>query len=398
MMYNLSNIDISKAVKDSNYAQEVGLNVRSFKQNDVDKTLYMLNYNKSKLGDVQDLEKFRSVITDGEKILCFSPPKSYKFQEFPHNKDIFTVEEFVEGTMINVFYFEGTWMCATKSVIGARCKFFKDFSKTYRTLFLEVMNHVELEFVDLDKSCCYSFIMQHPENRIVVPFNEMSLFLIKKYKCNGFNVKEVNDFEEMEERWANLKKPTQLFDKYSSNYISQLKDVFESEDNSYKTMGIVINCRGDRTKVWNPNYLMVKKLRGNNPKIQFQFYHLLKDKLIFEFLRYYPEYKNQFQEFKIDLFNYTETLWKKYRACYIYREKPLKEFGRQYRTHMFKIHQLYLHELKPAKKYTDKKFVIDYVNKLNPAELMYSINFLHREQKVDEAAEVASKDIELNLL
>ena len=133
-------------------------------------------------------------------------------------------------------------------------------------------------------------------------------------------------------------------------------------------------------------------------KIQFQFYHLLKDKLIVQFLRYYPEYKKLFQEFKIDLFGFTEQLWRKYRACYIYREKPLKEFGRQYRTHMFKIHQLYLSDLKSSNKYTDKKFVIYYVNRLSPSELMYSINFTYREKKVDEATVVASKDIELNLV
>ena len=225
----------------------------------------------------------------------------------------------------------------------------------------------------------------------------MSLVLIKKYKCVGYKVEEVNTLEELEGLDVIIKKP-RVFDKYGLNYTPKIKDVFESEDNSYKMMGIVINCGGNRTKVWNPNYLKVKKLRGNNPKIQFQFYHLLKDKLIVEFLRYYPEYKKLFQEFKIDLFGYTEQLWRKYRACYIYREKPLKEFGKQYRTHMFKIHQLYLTELKREKKHTDKKFVIDYVNKLNPAELMYSINFVYREQKVDEATLVASKDIELNLV
>ena len=64
---------------------------------------------------------------------------------------------------------------------------------------------------------------------------------------------------------------------------------------------------------------------------------------------------------------------------------------------MFKIHQLYLSDLKPDNKYTDKKFIIDYVNKLTPSELMYSINYVYREQKVEEAVVQASKDIELNI-
>lgn len=391
-MFKLNNIDITKVVGDSEYAKGIGLKVRGFNVDKSEsKNLYMLNYIKKELQP--GMEKFRSVITDGEKIVCFSPPKAIKYENFPHNFDIFTVEEFVEGTMINVFNYEDTWMCSTKSIIGARCKFFKDFSKTYRTLFLEAMNHIGLEFDDLDKTYCYSFVMQHPENRIVVPFKEMSLVLIKKYKCDGFNVNEVNTFDEFE--GINIKKPVS-FEKYSSTHISNLKELFELEDNNYRMMGIVINCDGDRTKIWNPNYLNVKKLRGNNPKIQFQFYHLLKDKLIIEFLKYYPEYKKMFQDFKLDLFRFTEQLWRKYRECYIYRKKPLKEFGRQYRTHMFKIHQLYLSDLKPDNKYTDKKFVIDYVNKLTPSELMYSINFIYREQKIEEVVLLANKDIESN--
>ena len=391
-MFKLNNIDITKVVGDSEYAKGIGLKVRGFNVDKSEsKNLYMLNYIKKELQP--GMEKFRSVITDGEKIVCFSPPKAIKYENFPHNFDIFTVEEFVEGTMINVFNYEDTWMCSTKSIIGARCKFFKDFSKTYRTLFLEAMNHIGLEFDDLDKTYCYSFVMQHPENRIVVPFKEMSLVLIKKYKCDGFNVNEVNTFDEFE--GINIKKPVS-FEKYSSTHISNLKELFELEDNNYRMMGIVINCDEKKKKIWNPNYLNVKKLRGNNPKIQFQFYHLLKDKLIIEFLKYYPEYKKMFQDFKLDLFRFTEQLWRKYRECYIYRKKPLKEFGRQYRTHMFKIHQLYLSDLKPDNKYTDKKFVIDYVNKLTPSELMYSINFIYREQKIEEVVLLANKDIESN--
>ena len=41
-------------------------------------------------------------------------------------------------------------------------------------------------------------------------------------------------------------------------------------------MGVVLKCGNNRTKIWNPNYLKVKHLRGNNPKIQFQYYNLLR--------------------------------------------------------------------------------------------------------------------------
>jgi len=386
--YNLSQIDISKVVVDSDYAKELGINVKSFKTND--SMLYMLNYNKEMLENNNFLKNFRSVITDGTNIICFSPPKALTVDELVKNNEEYTIEEFVEGTMINVFHYKGEWMCTTKGVIGAKCKFFRDFTKTYRTLFLEAMTESKLEFSMLDETCCYSFVLQHPENRIVVPFGEMNLVLISKYKCEYCVVSKL----EIEKELLNttIKRPNTEF-MFNGN-IGDINNWFNSQDFNYKKMGIVINCNGNRAKLWNNNYLHVKKLRGNNPKIQFQYYHLTKDKLIPEFLYYYPEYKIVFKDFKLDLFKYTEKLWRSYRSCYIYKQKPLKNFGKQYRTHMFRIHKLYISELKPENKYTDKKFIIDYVNKLSPAEIMYSINFAYRENKIDEIKVAAINMIE----
>ncbi len=150
-------------------------------------------------------------------------------------------------------------------------------------------------------------------------------------------------------------------------------------------MGVVLKCGNSRTKIWNPNYLKVKHLRGNNPKIQFQYYNLLRDKRLKEFLYYYPEYKTLFDTYKMDLFNWTEQLWKNYKSCYIRKEAPLKTYPVQFRTHMFNIHQDYVNKLLPNGKRTDKLFIINYVNSLEPAQLMFSINYVLREVTVDES-------------
>ena len=51
-------------------------------------------------------------------------------------------------------------------------------------MFLECCNHVNLEFDDLDKKICYSFVIQHPENKIVLPIKDMALYLIECYEIN----------------------------------------------------------------------------------------------------------------------------------------------------------------------------------------------------------------------
>jgi hypothetical protein len=396
MSYNLSlYADITKVINDKLYAKDKHINVR--KMNNC--SLYMLNYDKSKINkeNIKTLGLFRSVITDGEKVLCFSCPKAIDYTEFMKNVsyDKVVVEDFVEGTMINLFYYNEEWMCATKSIIGAKCKFFRDYPKTYRTLFLEAMESSNLEFNMLNKSYCYSFILQHPENRIVVPFSEMRLIIVNMYKCINMEVEEVNvklafpGYNGLDDNDPKVYLPKRMnevatYEKYNGKSYGELYDYFTSLNLDYKIMGVVLKHGKYRTKIWNPNYLKVKLLRGNNPKIQFQYYNLLNDKRLMEFLYYYPEYKQLFNTYKMDLFNWTEQLWKNYKSCYIRKEAPLKTYPLQFRTHMFNIHQDYINHLKPSKKRTDKLFIINYVNSLEPAQLMFSINYVFREVNIDE--------------
>jgi hypothetical protein len=66
---------------------------------------------------------FRSVITDQDNnIVSFSPPKSLAFADFvakyPDTSRV-VATEFVEGTMINVFWSNGDWEIASRSNVGA---------------------------------------------------------------------------------------------------------------------------------------------------------------------------------------------------------------------------------------------------------------------------------------
>ena len=67
----------------------------------------------------------------------------------------------------------------------------------------------------------------------------------------------------------------------------------------------------------------------------------------------------------------------------ISKKKIPKEFPYQYRSHMFNIHQLYLNELKEQHKFVNKREVINYINKLEPARLMYSMNINYRKSKIE---------------
>lgn len=79
------------------------------------------------------------------------------------------------------------------------------------------------------------------------------------------------------------------------------------------------------------------------------------------------------------LHKWTGNLYKNYIACYIRKERPLREFPYEFRHHMFEIHQLYMEKLRPMKSYVSKGVVVDYINNLHPARLMYVINYKVRQ-------------------
>ena len=160
----------------------------------------------------------------------------------------------------------------------------------------------------------------------------------------------------------------------------------------YTVVGTVIRntLTNQRYKIRNPSYEHVKELRGNQPKSQFQYLALRKNGRVHEFLQYYPEYSDEFSRYRNQVHKFTETLHNNYVKCYIKKEKPLGQFPKQFRQHMYILHQSYINNLKPISEVIDKKKVIEYINNMLPEYLMYGINFEYRAQVKDE--EVQDKE------
>ena len=155
---------------------------------------------------------------------------------------------------------------------------------------------------------------------------------------------------------------------------------------------MIYNEDGTRTKLRNNNYEIVRKLRGNQPKLQYNYLCLKQENKIKEFLYYYPEHSFIFNKFKTKTFQYTNQLFMNYISCFIRKEKPLKEYDFQYKNHMYKLHEKFKSELKPNNKTIDKKFVIDYFNQLHPAQQMFVINY-SEETASNMKDSVENKDI-----
>jgi len=387
----LLNEDSSELIPNLNKTECTTLNNQKYK---------VIRYNKTNLtyDIIPTYGLCRSVIVNSNnQVVCFSPPKSVKsdifIEKYNIKNDTLVAEEFVEGTMINVFWdqnigLSGAWEISTRNTVGAVSSFYKSpNSKTFRTMFLEAAANNKLDLDTLHKNFCYSFVLQHPENRIVVPFKIPQLYLISMYIIDNSDKNNIKVYSVDKSNFLNLHSNTgvKIPTVYIWNTYADLIDKYASMNTSYDVLGVVVynNETGERTKIRNPVYEEVRQLRGNQPKLQYQYLCLRKEGKVGDFLKYYPENKKEFSNFRDQLHLFTNTLFTNYVSCYIKKEKPLLEFSEQYRTHMFNIHKQYLDDLKEKKMYVTNSVVIKYVNNIHPSLMMFCLNFQMRKRNVD---------------
>lgn len=417
---NLSSIDSFNLLNDKLISQSLNLSQTSIQCRVPEnmKSYSIITYNKKEL-NINNIPTYglcRSVISNSNnKVVCYSPPKSIDYNVFidkyPSINEDIVYQEFVEGTMVNVFWdcVAGLWEISTKNTVGATSKFYKkQDSKSFRQMFFEALFESGLSLNNLDVNYCYSFVLQHPENRIVVPFTKPCLYLVAIYSINyeyNSQEKNVNDTSDTNVNTDIIVYAHDIYDSRAQGFFSQttirfpkiymvdsyssLIEKYASQNTPYTTLGVVFYNRktGERAKVRNPVYEGVRQLKGNHPKLQFHYLTLRNQGKVTDFLNLFPEHKSDFMKFREQVHTFTTTLFQNYVSCYIKKEKPLGDYGQQYKTHMFNIHSIYKNELKEKKMIVNNGFVINYVNNLVPAILMSCLNYEFRNPKQEEHAE-----------
>jgi hypothetical protein len=325
--------------------------------------------------------KYRSVIiNEAGAVVGFAPPKSIAAETFmathPIVNENMIAEEFVEGTMLNVFFNAGVWEVATKQTIGANVRFYTNNVDTFYTMFLDAMQSTGLTLEMLDKKNSYSFVLQHPKNRIVVPFQNATLYLVAVYQITlveETNMYDIVNVDPSSQVASCVKSPT-IYNGWKSyeDFIQR----YASINTPYQCLGFIMRdpLTGERAKIRTPVYERVRRLRGNQPKLMYHYLCLRKQGEVGEFLNYFPEHKSAFSMYRNQMHAFTQNIFQYYIQCYMKKANPLSEFPPQYRPHMFNLHKTYIDVLKEQHQHITKTAVIAYVNSLHPSQQMYWLN------------------------
>ena len=366
----------------------------------------ILNYDTTVLC-FDDIEtgNYRSVILSSpeKQILCFSPPKSMEInafvEKYPEMDDSIIANEIIEGTMINLFFDERIqkWEIATKGAIGANYFYYRnDYNegsgvppKTFYRMFLDALKLQESEELNdsiivknLPKCYSYSFVLQHPENHIVLNIDNPKLYLVALYDItDSTSIKWIPPC--YYEGWDIFSNISGIIDFPKTFHESNYDDI-EVKHCSIHTqsdnVGIMFTNieTGERFSMKNPTYEKMKTLRGNNPNLQYQYLCLLRAKQIKDFLNFFPQYKRLFRKFYNDYSGFITNVHSSYLTYYVQKQEV--QISKKFFPHIYRIHHdLYLPSLQTdTKLIIRRKVVQEFFEKMEPRELLYHLNYDNR--------------------
>ena len=374
---------------------------------------YVLNYDKKYICfDDIDIRNYRSVIFSylDRKLLCFSPPKSISDNIFFEcnsllQDETLIVSELIEGVMINLFYDKSInrWEIATKNSIGCNYWFYgksnnhknndKSENKTFYNMFLDALRANDgQELNDLpileyfSKSMSYTFILQHPNNKIVLPIEYPTLFLVAVYyiyPCEAIyvspniykNLSFIKDIEGI------INHPKQYdIRNYNIGSHQKLKNLFLIEKEMIKGIVVTNINTGEHTTIKNQEYEYLKLSRTIAPNEQYHYFCLRRIRQIENFLKYYPSMKKTFNNIQNEFLNYVSNIHSAYILWYVDKKYDIHD---KYMIHIYKIHQnIFLASLRESRKsqiestrqiVTYQK-ILEYFDKIEPRELLFILS------------------------
>ena len=351
--------------------------------------LYLIKYDKNKC-DMTDLDirKCRSLVLEigTNNLVSVSPFKSDSLDCFTdvynNNPGDIVYEEFVDGTMINLFKYKDVYYISTRSCLGAHCRWFS--SKTFNMMFNDCLDNYDLSKLnETDNEYNYSFVLQHPDNTIVKQYQKPTLSLVMVTKILDNKVEYFNNIvgkEALEKFGINVNTPNV----YKFEGLPEVHGYVDIMPESEQ--GIVLKYDNLRSKIRNAHYNYVRNLRGNSNNKHYLFFELRRQRLVEEYLGYFPDDRELFDSYRLELYKITNELYNFYLDCFV-RKNPdgtnkmiHKEIDFEFKPLVSDLHNMYLTE----KIITTKQRVVRYFNALDTAKILFVINYKKRKNFANE--------------
>jgi len=255
--------------------------------------LYMITYNKPErytknrvvlTKEQQDIvSQYRGVIVekDTNRPVCYTFNRMSRHFPDDWELDSCKITTSCDGSQIKVFFYEknNNWVVSTTRRIDASRSYFFS-NKSFMDMWKDASS--SLNWSKMDKNCCYSFVLAHPDNRVVARHTKP--FLTHVFTRNMKTFESVSDD-------IGVPKPQSVTFKTKSDIWKSIKRL------PYYKEGYVVQRGDDFIKLINLKYQEVKDLRGSSSSLLYHYFYLKSENKIRQFLSYYPESAETFGYF-----------------------------------------------------------------------------------------------------
>ena len=346
--------------------------------------LYIVKYDKNKSNMMDpDVQKCRGLVlskTDN-KVVCPVPPKSISdidfIQNFNSSPEQYSVQDFIDGTMVNVFQFNGQTYIATRSCLNAKCRWFS--KQTFADMFKQCLGKSPEKLETLDMKYCYSFVIQHPDNTIVKQYQvpDLVLTMVSEVDADG-NVLFHNTHDFVSTHNLDFRVPTEINFKKIEDVYGYVSSLGETDQ------GVIILKKSEqnehvRTKIRNLKYNNVRQLRGNTNNKMYLFFELRKqgNGAYETYLQHFEDDKELFDSFRDKLYTFTQRLFQNYLDCFVNKNeqgssvKEHKNIDFELKPLVAELHSQYYN----TRQRTTKNAVIQYLHRMDIPRLLFVLNY-----------------------
>lgn len=332
------------------YLESVGIKANT-KDGD---PLVMFRYNRLACDMSNPLvQAFRSVVWDSIKNVpvFVAPMKSQPLTTMPADFSNVVVEDFVDGVMVNLFMdpYKGAWRIATRSRLDADNKFYKHtFMELFMTTWAQLFPAAQ-GFSQLNPMFGYSFVMQHPLNRIVVPVQQAALILAETTFLGPSSVLSINPMP------TTLVGPRRFAVTNPQECQLLLSNMEQFE--GIRSQGVVVRSvvTGQRWKARTAAYTNCRKMRGNHSQLEYVWFDNIKAGTLDAYLQLYPE---EAQAATVAVGAWTKVvsdIYNWYVHVFKVRDTSKDKIPAHYKGMLFDLHGQYVSRLAKQKKSLDWK-------------------------------------------
>ena len=318
---------------------------------------------------------FRSVVwnTLENRPVSVTSFKSHDGETLPDDQPIGTyeIEEFMDGVMIGMFWdkYNNMWRIHTRSTLDAQCRYFSQ-TTTFSTMFSEAIGaHRETMEKSLNANTSYTWILQHPMNRIVVPVPIPRAFCVQAVTIANNNEVTVSAVPA-------AAFPVSKVVLHSASWDLMRTTVVEwSRHFGHSIQGMVAKSGFDRYKIRTPAYNTTRRRRGNSARRDFLWLSEWRSGTLPAYISLFPEERS--------MANMTIARWKQatnevyqwYVSVFKARNTHKQQIPPKYRPLVYGIHTLYMNTLKPAGKSVDWRTCLSFMNERDTAQMLFVINW-----------------------